>query len=181
MVGGLWRGGECGCGSVCACVRVCVSGRLEGRIAQSVERSANNAVVLGSSPSMTISFARTALPQHTSPSRTPLLPPSLATPSPSPSNTCVVCLFVAPPSRDKTRDPPQTLLHLSLTVVTWAGAWLLRSSLLDPGPKTQRAIQTAPPSLSRSQIVPSSPDVASCGVATRYLTSWPTNVLRSCL
>ena len=43
-------------------------GRL-GRIAQSVERSANNAVVLGSSPSMTISLALS----HTSTTVLPLI------------------------------------------------------------------------------------------------------------
>ena len=39
--------------SNCVCVDERKKGTRRGRIAQSVERSANNAVVLGSSPSMT--------------------------------------------------------------------------------------------------------------------------------
>lgn len=56
------------CRVVCCVVVVCGVAYIivNGRIAQSVERSANNAVVLGSSPSMTISLLQThpTLPYH---------------------------------------------------------------------------------------------------------------------
>ena len=55
-----------GVSGVRAAVEVSVRAAPCGRIAQSVERSANNAVVLGSSPSMTIAYTFARLPSNNS-------------------------------------------------------------------------------------------------------------------